>query len=134
MLGLRKTIYKVADIQKATDWYSKAFETDPFFQEPHYVSFDIRGYELVLQPKSNTILGNNENVVAYWGVENIQQTFDRLIRLGATVNEKPYNVGGELLMATVEDPFGNIIGLIYNPNFTVQVDQWHPAKTWWPLF
>ena len=28
-----------------------------------------------------------------------------------------YNVGGELMTATLKDPFGNVIGLIYNPYF-----------------
>ena len=55
--------------------------------------------------------------MSYWGVENIQEVYDRLIQLGATENENPYNVGGEIITATVKDPFGNVIGLIYNPHF-----------------
>jgi predicted enzyme related to lactoylglutathione lyase len=117
MLGLRTTIYKVGNIQKATEWYSKAFETNPYFNEPYYVGFNIQGYELGLQSEENPTLDKIESVVAYWGVENIQQTYDRLIELGAAENEKPYNVGGEIMTATVKDPFGNIIGLIYNPEF-----------------
>ncbi len=27
------------------------------------------------------------------------------------------NVGGEIVIASVKDPWGNIIGLIYNPEF-----------------
>jgi lactoylglutathione lyase len=117
MLGLRTTIYKVGDIQKATEWYSKAFETNPYFNESFYVGFNIHGYELGLQPEENLTQNKSESVVSYWGVKNIQETFDRLIELGATANEKPENVGGELMTATVKDPFGNVIRLIYNPNF-----------------
>ena len=117
MLGLRTTIYKVGDIQKATEWYSKAFETNPYFNEPYYVGFNIQGYELGLQPEENQILNKIESVVSYWGVDNIQETFDRLIELGATENEKPYDVGEKIMTATVKDPFGNVIGLIYNPHF-----------------
>ena len=29
-------------------------------------------------------------------------------------------VGGSILMATVEDPLGNIFGIIENPNFKLQ--------------
>ncbi len=57
--------------------------------------------------------------MSYWGVENIQQEYDRLLALGATMHEAPTNVGGELMVATVYDPWGNIIGLIYNPSFKV---------------
>ena len=34
ILGLRTTIYKVDDIEKATKWYTKVFETEPYFKEP----------------------------------------------------------------------------------------------------
>ncbi|MEY3240192.1 MAG: hypothetical protein RIR11_1630 [Bacteroidota bacterium] len=86
MLGLRTTIYKVSDIQKAAEWYSNAFETIPYYNEPYYVGFNIKGYELGLQPEDNPTFDKVESVVSYWGVENIQATFDRLIELGATEN------------------------------------------------
>ena len=117
MLGLRTTIYKVDDIRKATEWYTRAFETRPYFNEPYYVGFNIGGYELGLQPEENVPTGKGENVVAYWGVKNIQETCDRLIGLGATAHEKPQDVGGGIITATVKDPFGNVIGLIDNPHF-----------------
>lgn len=120
MLGLRTVIYKVNDIEKATDWYSKAFETTPYFNESYYVGFNIQGYELGLQPEEEPISDKPESVVAYWGVENIQESFDRLIELGATKYEEPCNVGGELMVASVKDPFGNIIGLIFNPYFQLK--------------
>ncbi|WP_257957507.1 VOC family protein [Parapedobacter tibetensis] len=120
MLGLRTTIYKVGDIKKAKDWYAKAFKTEPYFEEPYYVGFNIGGYELGLQPEENPTTDKEESVVSYWGVEKIQEVYDRLIDLGATENEKPYNVGGELTTATVKDPFGNIIGLIHNPHFKLK--------------
>jgi predicted enzyme related to lactoylglutathione lyase len=120
MLGLRTTIYKVGNIQEATEWYSKAFETNPYFNEPYYVGFNIKGYELGLQPEETPTLDKTESVVSYWGVENIQETFDRLIKLGASENEKPYHVGGDIMTATVKDPFGNVIGLIYNPHFQLK--------------
>ena len=120
ILGLRTTIYKVSDIKKARDWYEKAFETKAYFDEPYYVGFNIGGYELGLQPEEGTKVEKTENVVSYWGVDNIQEVYKRLISLGATENEKPYNVGGEIMTATLKDPFGNVIGLIYNPSFKLK--------------
>lgn len=117
MLGLRTAIYKVNEIEKAKDWYTKVSEVTPYFDKPFYVGYNIGGFELGLQPKKNSETNKNESVIAYWGVENIQQTYKRFIALGATENEKPYKVGGELMTAPVKDPFGNIIGLIYNPDF-----------------
>ena len=40
-----------------------------------------------------------------------------VIALGAAEHEKPNNVGGEIVTATVRDPWGNVVGLIYNPEF-----------------
>lgn len=70
-----------------------------------------------LQPDETPSSSKMIHVVSYWGVENIHASFDRLIALGAVEEEKPTNVGGELMVATVIDPFGNAIGLIYNPYF-----------------
>tara|TARA_R110002167_G_scaffold25714_22_gene89045 strand:- start:1130 stop:1495 length:366 start_codon:yes stop_codon:yes gene_type:complete len=117
MLGLRTTIYKVGDLAKAKDWYAKAFKTTPYFDEPFYVGFNIGGYELGLQPEEQPTLDKAESVISYWGVENIESEFKRLLDLGAHVYENPTNVGGELMVASVKDPWGNLLGLIYNPEF-----------------
>ena len=119
MLGLRTTIYKVSDINKAKEWYSKAFNVKPYFDEEYYIGYNIGGFELGLQPESESTLNKSENVVAYWGVDDIDKEFKRLIELGASEHEKPFNVGGELMTATIKDPWGNIIGLIYNPEFKI---------------
>jgi predicted enzyme related to lactoylglutathione lyase len=117
MLGLRTAIYKVGDITKAKEWYSKAFNTTPYFDEPFYVGFNIAGYELGLQPEEIATTEKTESVAAYWGVNDVDFEFQRLLKLGATENEKPADVGGEIKVATVKDPWGNVIGLIYNPHF-----------------
>jgi predicted enzyme related to lactoylglutathione lyase len=114
--GLRTTIYKVTDITKAKTWYAKAFGVEPYFDEPFYVGFNIGGYELGLQPDEAT---RGENVVTYWGVDDAKKSFDRLIELGATSFEEPTNVGGDIVVATVKDPWGNVVGVIYNPGFKV---------------
>ncbi len=116
-LGLRTTCYMVDDLTKATEWYSKAFGVEPYFNEPFYVGFNVEGYELGLLPIEK--LGNKkaDSVLSYWGVEDIHKMFKHLTDLGATKHEEPTNVGGELMVASVLDPWQNIIGIIYNPEF-----------------
>jgi len=53
MLGLRTTIYKVADITAAKKWYAAAFQTAPYFDEPFYVGFNIAGKLFPLPKKTN---------------------------------------------------------------------------------
>lgn len=103
MQGLRTTIYKVPDLATAKAWYAKVFQVQPYFDEPFYVGFNIGGYELGLLP-DETNLAKGDNVLTYWGVEDIQSEFNRLIVLGATVHEEPTNVGGEIMVATIFDP------------------------------
>jgi lactoylglutathione lyase len=116
MLGLRTLICKAPDLANAKEWYTKAFNTKPYFDEPFYVGFNIGGYELGLDP-DNSGLTQGDTAVTYWGVDDIQKEFDQLIKLGATEHTKPGNLGGEITVATVKDPWGNVIGLIYNPEF-----------------
>lgn len=117
MLGLRTTIYKVDDLEKAKEWYSRVFQTQPYFDEPFYTGFNVGGYELGLQPEAIPASQKSGNVVTYWGVENIEAEYKRMISEGATENEKPENVGGNIMVATVKDPWHNVIGIIYNPEF-----------------
>ncbi|MFL0352042.1 VOC family protein [Xanthomarina sp. GH4-25] len=116
MLGLRTTIYKVNNLSEAKAWYVKAFKIEPYFDESFYVGFNIQGYELGLLPEEEQIQ-KGENILSYWGVEDIQKTYEHLLNLGATKHEEPNNVGGELMVASVFDPWNNIIGIIYNPYF-----------------
>lgn len=118
MLGLRTCIYRVADLHKAKTWYTKAFKVAPYFDEPFYVGFNIGGYELGLQPVEASLeLGSN--IRTYWGVEDIKAVYANLLELGATEAEKPQHVGGPIVVAGVHDPWGNFLGLIYNPTFTL---------------
>ncbi len=119
-LGLRTVGYKVGDIDKAKEWYSQAFQTKPYFDQPFYVGFNIGGYELGLQPEESPLTDKSDNVVVYWGVNEIENEYNRLIELGAIEHEQPTNVGGEIIIASVKDPWGNVIGLIYNPDFKAE--------------
>lgn len=116
--GLRTTIYQVKDINTAKEWYTKAFETQPYFDEPFYVGFNIGGYELGLHP--NTTKNEPGGVVSYWAVEDVARSYSELLNLGAEPHEKPTNVGGDIVVAAVKDPWGNLVGLIYNPTFTLE--------------
>ena len=128
-LGLRTAIYRVTDLEAAKTWYSKILDMPPYFDEPFYVGYEVSGYELGLIPfegENSVDEGNpdnfgkgppSDNIHIYWGVEDIHASYQRLLDLGATTNEAPNNVGGEMMVATLKDPWGNIFGIIYNPHF-----------------
>jgi predicted enzyme related to lactoylglutathione lyase len=108
---LRTVIYHVNDIDAAKVWYKKVTGIDAYFDEPFYVGFDINGFELGLHPAHENMQQGN-HTTSYWSVDDIQASFEKLISLGATEIENVRDVGGGIKVATVQDPFGNYIGLI----------------------
>ena len=115
-LGLRTVIYHAPDIAKAKAWYAAALGVNPYFDEPFYVGFDIGGYELGLDPDVSGVTAGN-NAVAYWGVSDIDDAYARMVDRGAQPRQPVKGVGGGIKVASVADPFGNVIGLIQNPHF-----------------
>lgn len=119
-LGLRTAIYHVDDINRGKAWYSTVLGQAPYFDQPFYVGFNVGGYELGLQPAEAASGDKADGAVAYWGVENAETAFQRLIDLGATTHEAVQDVGEGIKVATVKDPFGNTFGIIENPHFKIQ--------------
>lgn len=117
--GLRTAIYKVADLEKAKEWYSDVLGIKPYFDEPFYVGFNVGGFELGLDPDIEGVTAGN-NLLVYWGVENAKETFEELLKKGAKTHSEPQNVGGNIVVASVFDPFGNIFGIIENPEFKIE--------------
>ena len=119
-LGLRTAIYHVSDIERGKEWYSKVLGCAPYFDQPFYVGYNVGGYELGLQPdETDVAAARAEGAVAYWGVTDAAAAFQRLIELGATAHEPVQDVGEGIRVGTVKDPFGNILGVIENPNFKI---------------
>jgi predicted enzyme related to lactoylglutathione lyase len=119
--GLRTVIYRVKnnDLDKAKNWYSKIFGKAPYFDEPFYVGFNIGGFELGLDPsEEKLVLGNN--IHAYWGVPDIEKALKHCLKHEAKVDSGIRDVGGNIKVATVCDPFGNILGLIENLGFKIE--------------
>lgn len=120
LLGLRTVCYYVSDINQAKEWYSKILGVSPYFDEPFYVGFNVAGYELGLQPEENNIEKKSTNVIAYWGVDDIHESYKKLIELGAKDFVPPTEVGGGIITTKLKDPWDNTFGIIYNPHFKLQ--------------
>lgn len=114
--GLRTLIYNVDDLDKAKEWYTSVLGFGPYFDEPFYVGFNVGGFELGLDPDmSGVTKGNSET--GYWGVENIEEVFEKIKATGAEVVSDVKDVGGGIKFASVKDPSGNTFAIIENPHF-----------------
>lgn len=116
--GLRTVVYHVADLERAKAWYTALLGTPPYFDEPFYVGYNVGGYELGLHPIETPLVAGT-SVVTYWGVDDIDAVYARLLELGAAAHFPATEVGEGIKVADVIDPFGNIVGILYNPHFTL---------------
>jgi predicted enzyme related to lactoylglutathione lyase len=117
LLGLRSAIYHAPDLDAAKRWYSKALGVPPYFDEPFYVGFEVGGYELGLNPAPAAGLKGLGGAVAYWSVADAEAAWRELLALGANPLSPVADVGGDIKVGVVEDPFGNALGIIENPHF-----------------
>ena len=115
-LGLRTVIDKVGDLAAAKAWYREATGVDPYFDEPFYVGFNIGGFELGLDPDTSKDKPGPGGTHAYWKVANADAALKHLLATGAKPHAAVQDVGGGIRVATVLDPFGNVVGIIENPH------------------
>jgi len=116
-LGLRTVVYQVSDLARARAWYVQALGIAPYFDQPYYVGFNVGGVELGLHPDAGQRPADPGRAVAYWGVERMSDVWPRLLALGAEAVSAPQDVGEGIQVATARDPFGNLVGIIENPQF-----------------
>jgi predicted enzyme related to lactoylglutathione lyase len=116
LLGLRTAKYHVPDLAQARAWYAKALGIQPYFESPHYVGFEVAGFELGISPEP-AVAGKRGGSDAYWGVADIEAGLRHFLAAGATKTMEPLDVGEGIKIVVVLDPFGNRLGLIENPHF-----------------
>jgi len=113
--GLRTVIYPSADLAADKAWWTELLGQQPYFDEPFYVGFEVAGYELGLLPDAD----RSDGALVYWGVDDVPAAVSAAVANGATEHTPASDVGGGIVTATVRTPSGSILGLIYNPHFSV---------------
>ncbi|GAB2888444.1 VOC family protein [Microbulbifer echini] len=115
ILGLHTVIYGVADITEARAWYAQLLQQEPYFDSDCYVGFRLGHSELGLNPDARSAISRADGVIAYWAVADIAAQVERLGAMGARQHSEVVDVGEGVLMASFLDPYGNIFGLIEQP-------------------
>jgi predicted enzyme related to lactoylglutathione lyase len=127
MRGLTTVSFFADDVAAAQAWYADVLGIEPYFVRPTegppaYVEFRIGDYqhELGIIDRRFAPSGHSEGVggaVIYWHVDDVEATFGRLVAMGATVHDPPVERGPGFTTASVIDPFGNILGVMYNQHY-----------------
>jgi predicted enzyme related to lactoylglutathione lyase len=125
--GLTTVTLSADDVPAAAAWYTEVLGAEPYFVrpidgKPAYVEFRIGDYqhELGIVDTRFAAPGRPDQpggALIYWHVDDVQAAFDRLVSLGATMHEKPIERGPGFVTASVVDPFGNILGVMYNQHY-----------------
>lgn len=116
LLGLRTALYPAPELARAKAWYSQLLGVPPYFDQPFYVGFEVGGFELGLLPDATPATTGPQPL---WGVADIDAAHAHLLALGAAALEPIADVGDGIRVAAVTDPFGNRLGLIQNPHFSL---------------
>ena len=113
--GLRTVIYSSTDLESAKAWWTSYLGFGPYFDEPFYVGFNVAGYELGLVPSDDYGAG----ATTYWAVDDVVSALATALDEGSVVREEPRDVGDGIITASAVTPHGHVIGLIYNPHFSI---------------
>jgi len=106
-------VYPVKDKNVSKVLFSKYLGVEPYVDGAYYVGFRVGDQEIGLNP--NAHLQGVTTPIAYIDVTDIKASLQTLVEAGAQVQQDATDVGGGLLVATVKDVDGNILGLRQSP-------------------
>ena len=125
--GLAGICYSTDDMPAAIVWYTELVGTEPYFVRPvdgppAYAEFRIGDLQAELGLIDRRYLPAEASdgaggVVTAWHVDDVRETFDRLMSMGAREYEPITEREAGFVTAAVVDPFGNVVGLEYNPHY-----------------
>ncbi|WP_231957653.1 VOC family protein [Paraburkholderia tropica] len=103
----------VPDVAAAIDWYQSAFRGSERrrLSEFDFTCLDFNGISLEIVPSDEKLSSGAAGTVAYWAVEDFDDTLAHLLAVGATLYRGPGRIEDNKQMCMVRDPWGNCIGL-----------------------
>jgi predicted enzyme related to lactoylglutathione lyase len=127
--GLTSLQLFVDDVAQAERWYSDLLGIEPYFRSEDvglpagHVGFRVGDSqsELGITDRKLTPDGMGTGpggTVTYWQVDDVAAAFDRLLSLGAKPLQPPTELSRGFMISSVVDPFGNVLGLRFDPDFS----------------
>nr|WP_062332501.1 VOC family protein [Herbidospora sakaeratensis] len=120
--GLATITFWADDLTAAKEWYTEVLGVAPYFEVPGYVEFRIGDHLAELGVADSRYAPDGAparpgGAVAHWHVDDVAEALDRLLKLGATPHLPLTDRGEGFVTAAVADPFGNVLGVMYNPHY-----------------
>jgi catechol 2,3-dioxygenase-like lactoylglutathione lyase family enzyme len=108
--GISVILYHVKDLDRAKALYTAFLGVEPTTDSPYYVGYELDGQQVGLVPD-----GQGIGPVSFRDVPDIAAARQALLDAGAETIDEPHDVGGGLLVVSVKDLDGNVIGLRQQP-------------------
>ncbi|HEY9179750.1 MAG TPA: VOC family protein [Candidatus Baltobacteraceae bacterium] len=105
-------IYPARDMDKAKRFFRELTGSDPYVDSPQYVGYKDGGMEIGLVPNADN---RDAAGLAYWTVSDIAGTVKALVDAGGTIVQDVTDVAYGLLVASVKEPNGAVVGLRQPP-------------------
>ncbi|MDO9454551.1 VOC family protein [Nocardioides sp.] len=133
--GLSTITYSADDVTAARDWYADLLGVPAYFDKQvagrtAYVEFRIGDHQAELGildarfvPGGRPATPGTVGVVTYWAVDDVHAAHQRLLDLGCTEHAPPTEQGPGFVTASVVDPFGNVLGVMFNEHYLAMLDQ-----------
>jgi predicted enzyme related to lactoylglutathione lyase len=124
--GLTTISYWADDLKAAKKWYTEILGQEPYFERPDaenpaYIEFRIGDYQhelgIIDRKYAPPMPAQPGGEIVYWHVDDLEETLNRLIAHGATAYGPITKYGAGFVTASVIDPFGNILGIMYNKHY-----------------
>lgn len=137
--GMATVSFWAADLKAAIAWYSELLGIEPYFVRPQegppaYAEFRLGDHQHELGLIDRRYAPPNAakdpgGAVVYWHVDDLQDAFDRLLSMGAKPYEPITKREAGFVTAAVLDPFGNVLGIMYNPHYLEMLETLrHPDR------
>jgi predicted enzyme related to lactoylglutathione lyase len=96
----------------AKRFFRELIGADPYVDSAYYVGYRNGSMEIGLVPNKDN---RTPTALAYWTVSDIAANVNALVDAGGTVVQDISDVANGLLVASVKDPNGSIVGLRQMP-------------------
>jgi predicted enzyme related to lactoylglutathione lyase len=132
--GFATITYWADDVEAAKRWYAELLGLEPYLERRGpdgrlaYAEFRVGAHQHELglvdrrwAPSGATT--ETGGATMYWHVDDLAETFDQLLKLGAREYEPITPCGNAgFVTAAVVDPFGNVLGVMHNPHYVEMLE------------
>ncbi len=98
-------VYPAKELESTKQIFSNFLGVEPYVDGPYYVGYKVGDMEVGLDPNAQ-----NAGPIIYIDVTDIKASLQEMIAAGATLQQDIRDVAQGLLIASVKDKNGNILG------------------------